>query len=535
MGAKLLNGVVEYLPSYGDHESKGICNLSRIEFTRSTPESLGISSSAIASLLDELEKSPECEPHALMVMRHGQVCAEGWWSPFEAEIPHSLWSLSKTYTGTAIGLAYTDGLLDLDDRLIDYFPEFVNVGEAANADITIRHALTMTTGKPLTRSATAGWRKDYFEIPFNAQPGTKYEYSCDDNQILVAIIEKVTGQSLHDYLSKRLFEKIGIVSDEMKWIALPDGSEVGCGGLLATAENSLRLMKLYLDGGTWAGERLLAADFVAQASVKQVENSDHGYGFQIHIGSVYGSFYGAGSLGQLALVVPDLDMVIVLYQTGIYRSAGQPQMNEPGRSAEYYLAGVRAVFRTLLPEVNTTRIPENRSASAQLTQRLTDLTLGSPRSVPLPLPAKELSRIRYRITEGTVTIRDNLWNHVANREPFDPVAGCQWFSFEFDDDDTCMFRFCEHGEEIALEVGLDGNRRLNSYSLQKSNVDKVLLDGAWLDDETFALNARWVETCYSISLIFKLTPDSSSISLSHVDGDYGSHPLRGAPATAVAF
>ena len=94
----------------------------RREFERVTPESVGIPSAAVQRLLDRLDES-NTEMHGLMVMRHGKVCAEGWWTPYAPGLRHGLQSLSKTYAATAVGLLYTEGLIRLDERVIDIFPE----------------------------------------------------------------------------------------------------------------------------------------------------------------------------------------------------------------------------------------------------------------------------------------------------------------------------------------------------------------------------------------------------------------------------
>ena len=503
------------------------------EFERVTPESVGIPSEAIERLLDSLEAARYCEPHGLMIMRHGKVCAEGWWAPYAAGLHHQLYSLTKTYTGTAVGIAYTQGLLGLDDRIIDYFPEYGSVGDERNKKITIRHALTMTSGKPEYRSDTNDWRRHFFEIPFNADPGTKYEYSCEDTHILMAIVQKVSGQGLQEYLRSRLFNKIGIDADRLKWLCLPDGSEVGAGGLYATAEDSLRLIKLYLDGGIWGGKRILSGDYVEQATTKQIEKpTGHGYGFQIHMGSRKDSYYGSGALGQVAIAASDLDMVIVLYQTGKYISSGKPESRIIFKTTESYFEGVGNIFKILLPSVREDILPENSDISSRLKHRLQRLSLGNPEYHRIPGTAGKISGRRYKIIRGAFTIRSNIYNHTTKNEPFYKVTGLDWFSLESGKDGSCIFRFLEHGKEVSLQVGLDGVRRLNSYNLEETFIDKVLLDGAWVKSDTFHLNARWIESCYSITAAFKFNEDSVTISPVRLWGDYEAHPLREGNAVA---
>ena len=496
------------------------------EFERSTPESVGIPSEAIENLLDELETTEHCEPHGLMIIRHGKICAEGWWAPYAAGLPHQLYSLTKTYTGTAVGIAYTEKLLVLDDKVIKYFPEYASLGSGKNKEVTIRQALSMASGKPEYRCDTGEWKKHFFEIPFTAKPGSKFEYSCEDTHILMAIVQRVSGQGLHEYLKLRLFDRIGIDADRLKWIYMPDGSEVGAGGLFATTEDSLRLMKLYLQDGVWDGERILASDYVAQATSKQIENRGHGYGFQIHMGSRKRSYYGSGALGQFAIAVPDLDMIIVFYHTGAYVNPAGTEFKNSFRSAEYQYKVLGNIFKVFIPSVNNNKLPENSETNSRLVQRMRRLSLGNPEYHPIPEMAQKISGNRYRIKKGTFTIRSAIWNHTTNNEPFYKVTGLEWFSLEFGKTGICIFSFLEHGKKVTLQVGLDGTRRLDSYCLEKTSIDMVVLDGAWVHGDTFHLNARWIETCYSITVEFKFISEKVELSAVRLRGDYKAHPLR---------
>jgi CubicO group peptidase (beta-lactamase class C family) len=512
----------------------------RIEFERVTPESVGIPSAAIENLLDKLESADYCEPHGLMIMRHGKICAEGWWAPYAQGVPHTLFSLTKTYTATAVGIAYTEGLLDLDDRIIDYFPEYRSVGDERNKKITIRHALAMASGKPEYRCYNKEWRRHFFEIPFTAEPGAKFEYSCEDTRILMGVVQKATGEDLSEYLRSRLFEKIGINTDNIKWLTLPDGSVMAEGGLFATTEDSLRLIKLYLDGGVWEGERILARDYIDQATTKQIDNWGHGYGFQIHMGSLKSSYHGSGLLGQAAIAVPDLDMAVAFYQSGIHIS---PEDLSPDstrfkiKSAQYYFEAVGDIFNILFPAAKEDRLPEDVRASGSLARRMSALSLPNPVSRPLPEMASKVSGKRYEIKKGTFMIRRQsrklmLVRNYEKPRPLPEDTGMDWFSFEFDRPDTCKLRFQEGGREFALDIGLDGLRRLNSYNLEETLNYKVVLDGVWTGEDTFSLSARWIETGYSITVSFKFTDKGSEISLESVRGDHKWHPLRKGNALA---
>ena len=301
----------------------------RKEFERVTPESVGIRSKAIMDYIDALERS-NTEMHGLMIMRHGKICAEGWWQPFAPGLRHGLQSHTKTYAATAVGIAYTEGILRLDERLIDIFPEESPAQPSENLKkLTVCDVLCMGCGMDTMPCPTEHWIRDFLHTPVVHEPGTTYMYNSVGSSILGAIVRKKTGEGLHEYLTKRLFRKIGIDPENIRWYYMPDGMETGGGGMLATTEDNLRLMKLYADGGVWEGERILAEDYVrlattnqndsATESINNPEASDNflGYGFQIWMCKPKGVYRADGAMGQFTIVCPDQDMLIAINETAI--------------------------------------------------------------------------------------------------------------------------------------------------------------------------------------------------------------------------
>ena len=250
----------------------------REEFERVTPESVGIHSEDIEWLVDQLE-GDFTEPHGLMIMKHGKICAEGWWAPYAPGIRHGEQSHSKTYAATAVGIAYTEGILKLDERLIDIFSEEAPENPSENLQkLTIHDVLCMGCGMDEMPRPSVNWIRDFLHTPVTNVPGTTYMYNSVGSTILGAIVRKKTGLGLHEYLKPRLYDKIGIYADNHRWMTMPDGMEVGGGGLFATTEDNLRLMKLYADGGIWNGERILAEDYVKRATTLQNESATEAKG-----------------------------------------------------------------------------------------------------------------------------------------------------------------------------------------------------------------------------------------------------------------
>ena len=179
---------------------------------RSTPEAEGVSSQAILTFLDAAAANTDTEFHSFMFIRHGKVIAEGWWNPFAPELKHTLYSTSKSFTSTAIGLAIGENKLSLDDKLISFFPEYLPDTVSENlSNVKIRDMLSMSVGQRRESSSSeAGWVKAFLETPVEYEPGSIYRYSSLASYMLSAIVQKVTGEKVIDYLTPRLFAPLGI-------------------------------------------------------------------------------------------------------------------------------------------------------------------------------------------------------------------------------------------------------------------------------------------------------------------------------------
>ena len=289
----------------------------------STPASQGVDSRRIAAFLDALEASPDPEPHSLMILRHGQVVAQGWWAPYTPDRRQLLYSLSKSFTGTAAAFAYAEGLLRLDDPAVAHFPEFeAEITDPGSRSILVRHLLSMASGhsvdqwgKAVTQDLAEPVRGFLLNGP-DGEPGRVFAYNQPCTYTVGAIVQRATGQRLVDYLRPRLFDPLGI--DEVAWQQHPGGRDIAFTGLHARTDAIARLGQLYLQRGVWEGVRLLPEEWVEQATRPQVDNSgldwgpdwSQGDGFQFWM-SRHG-FRGDGACGQYCLVLPEQDAVIAI-------------------------------------------------------------------------------------------------------------------------------------------------------------------------------------------------------------------------------
>ncbi|WP_197093855.1 serine hydrolase domain-containing protein [Nonomuraea sp. SBT364] len=299
---------------------------------RSAPAASGMSSRSIAALLDRLEaRSVEC--HSLMVVRHGHVVAEGWWAPYSAERPHLLYSLTKSFTSVAVGLAIADGLLSPDDRVVDVLPDHVpaDISERGRR-ITVHHLLSMTAGYR-TDSLTDAWQlepgdlvKGFLRLPFSEPAGTRHTYDNSTTFLLARMVERVTGRGLPELLDERLFQPMGV--DHAEWDRVASGAAFGFHGLHLTTEAVAAFGELLLRGGLWGDRRLVPREWVELATRRHIgilpsEDGSgdidylHGYGYQFWM-SRHG-YHGDGSFGQQCVVVPSHDLVVAV--TGAHRQS----------------------------------------------------------------------------------------------------------------------------------------------------------------------------------------------------------------------
>jgi CubicO group peptidase (beta-lactamase class C family) len=347
--------------------------------TRSTPERQGISSTAILAFIEEADRDIDAM-HSFMLVRHGHVVAEGWWGPYDPQTPHVLYSLSKSFTSTAVGLLIAEGKISLDDEVLNFFPGDAPAEPSVNLkSMRVRDLLRMAAGHqteaPFWRAdvgsnaAQDTWTKRFLAHPVPFKPGTHFLYNSPATYMLSAIVQKVTGMTLIDYLRPRLFEPMGF--ENPTWVTSPQGITAGAYGLFARTEDIARFGQLYLQKGRWNGRQLVPAAWVEEATSRQTSNGsspksdwDQGYGYQFWR-SRHNSFRGDGAFGQYCLVIPELDAVIAI-------TSGVRDMQRV----------MNLVWDKLLPTMKASALPEDDAAQKKLKSRLAGLMMRVPSGQP---------------------------------------------------------------------------------------------------------------------------------------------------------
>lgn len=344
------------------------------ELPRSTPEQEGVSAQGIVDFLDAAGASKN-EFHSVMVLRHGKVIAEGWWNPYRADLKHSLYSVSKSFTSTAVGFAVREGKLNVNDKVISFFPEDLPASVSPYlAALTVKDLLTMQEGQDpdptdIVSARDSNWVKGFLALPIVNKPGTAFLYNSLGVYVLSAIVQKVTGERVVDYLTPRLFRPLGIRG--MDWEVSPQGINTGGWGLRLKTEDMAKFGQLYLQKGNWKGKQLLPEEWVKEATASYNDqgpawaartprdSSDwkQGYGY-LFWHCRHNAFRADGAFGQYIIVMPEEDAVVAI-------TCETPDMQDE----------INLVWNYILPAMHSGALPEDPGADEGLKKKLASLAL----------------------------------------------------------------------------------------------------------------------------------------------------------------
>lgn len=472
---------------------------------RSPPDLQGVDPRGLLAFLDAAAER-KIELHSLMVVRNGFVVAEGWWKPYGRDLVHTLYSLSKSFTSTAVGLAAAEGRLTVNDRVVDFFPDDRPATVAGNlAALRIRDLLTMASGHEKEPTwdmvRTDNWVKHFLGAPITHEPGSVFMYNSGATYLCSAIVQKVTGQRIVDYLRPRLFEPLGI--DRFTWETCPQGINTGGWGLSVQTESLAKFALLYLNQGRWAGRQLLPAAWVAEATSKQIqqpfpakpgrpnEQNDwvQGYGYQFWR-CTNGGFRGDGAFGQFAIVLPEKSAVVIMTAES-NNLQGQLDL----------------VWKHLLPAMQDRA---DGSAQAELDRRL----------AALELPMRPAGTARAPFDARTFALETNELG--LRSVTIDAKRGDLLFR-----DDRGEHRLSEAGGTTALPG--TPPRLVGGYNSTRGQPFRYAAGGAWKDDRTFELLVRYIETPHHDTITCRFDGDGVEMSFMNSIAAMGTNPKDSRP------
>jgi hypothetical protein len=418
-----------------------------------------------------------------MLHRAGRVVAEGWWWPYRADRPRIMHSVTKSVMASAIGMALEEGRFKLQDKVVSFFPEYLPaVVDDKLAAMTIEDLLTMRAGHAaetsgaIWRGIQTSWTAEFFKIPVVYKPGTTYMYTSAASYMLSAILTRVTGETLHDYLKPRFFRPLGITGE--KWDIGPDNVNPGGNGLTMKTADLLKLGVVHAQRGLWQGRRILSEAWIDQATRPHGEDN-YGYQWATTAG---GPYLAIGVFMQFVMVFPQQQAtlaVIAAEQEGSTTFLPIVQRHFP------------RAFATMLPAdeaaLADSRLQARLAAAAR---KPSIVSHGSAK------PA-QISGRTYRVEPNTV--------------------GVTAVRFDFDAQ-RCVFHLTAAGVEYRIACGLHdwletqtdvpGRELHHGYSLKSA---QVVAGARWLDEDTLEMTWIFAETAFRDTVACRFDRDRVTI------------------------
>lgn len=265
------------------------------------------------NFVSRLEREDVCM-HGFILSVGGVVKAKAYYAPFEEGQVHRMYSVSKSMTALAIGILIDEGKLNLDDRIVDYFADYL----PENPDdrlmrMTICDMLRMATCHRSTayrEGVDENWTKPFFTAMPTHEPGTVFHYDTGCSQVLAALVARLSGQEVIDFLNERVFGPVG-ANDEKYWLRDPSGTCQGGTGLGMSLRDLHKVARLIMEGGhglipQWFCEEMGKNHTINSLNTTREEG--YGYGWQVWMTRAGWAMYGLG--GQLAVVCPAKDALL---------------------------------------------------------------------------------------------------------------------------------------------------------------------------------------------------------------------------------
>jgi CubicO group peptidase (beta-lactamase class C family) len=473
---------------------------SQTALPRSTPEAEGVSSKGIIEFLDAVNKTKN-EMHSIMIVRHGKVITEGWWNPYRPDLKHTLYSLSKSFTSTAVAFAVAEGKLKVSDKVVSFFPDKLpDTVSTFLSDLTIKDLITMSAGhspEPSYVGGTDDWVKSFLKAPIVNKPGSVFLYNSPATYMLSAIVQKVTGQKIIDFLTPRLFKPLGITGAD--WENDPDGINVGGWGLRVKTEDIAKFGQLYLQKGKWNGKQILPASWIEEATTFKIDNAPgmaqerkdssdwrQGYAYQFWR-SRNNSYRGDGAFGQYCLVLPEEDAVIAI-------TSETPNMQEE----------LNLVWKYLLPALRADRSALNKNDAAALKQRLAMLKIPLPVKTDSVFATPKISGKRYRLNTNEKNISEISFVEKAGLIRTTIKTDKETYSFDFGAGKWVEGKTTMLGPSLVAVVknhfaGLPPSQIAGSY--------------IWKGASTLELQLRYIDSPHTLYMTFHFDGNKISVDL----------------------
>ena len=459
------------------------------------PEQVGISSKEVQNLISDFKESG-IEVHSLMLIRNDKVGFESWAEPYSPDTPHMMYSVSKSFTSTAVGFAVSEGLLTTETRVVDIFPEYRNEKDKNLEKLNVHHLLSMQSGKSVSVFSDKSknrWLEDFINAPWEFEPGKGWDYISENQYVLCAMLTRVTGVSVIEYLTPRLFEPLGI--DVPFWEHDINGIEAGGWGMFLKTEDLAKFIYCYQQGGKFNGRQVIPAEWVRLAQIPWGDNSTNnedpdsqcGYGYCFWKCGEVNGIRADGMFSQFGIIAKDYNAIFII-------TAGE--INE-----QKTRDCIWRHFPKCLIEPDSEKAPETIPALQPLSDNL---------------PALTHSYIEKAINGKLIRFRKNIALETAGFPvsvlPFPVVYMAGYRAGNITDvkftfnGDTCTFKWSEGDETNEIVCGMDGVARKTPITLARMNFT-ACATAAWISDRELELHIRPVEAICLRILKFEFDGD----------------------------
>lgn len=433
-----------------------------------SPESMGVSSAAITKFVEAANASG-LGWHSFMLIRHGHYVAGGWWKPFEPQFKHTLYSLSKSFTSTAIGLLVKEGRLDIHRKLLSFFPAEGPANSDENLQkMEIRHLLTMNTGHESDTMARIrtdnNWTRNFLALPVKFAPGSHFMYNTGATYMLGAVVHKITGETLEKYLSTRLFNPLEITGYD--WETSPEGLNTAGYGLRVKSEDIAKFGQMYLQNGKWKGRQILTPEWVKEATSYQTSSQEgngdwaQGYGYQFWRCKP-GFYRGDGAYGQYCIVMPEQDAVLAV-------TSESWDMQK----------SMTICWENILPGLKDKKLPEDAVAWNALKKTLKELKLPVTKRSIVSAESTKINGKKYLLGENEFGVKEA--------------------QFVFSKD-KCLWKVGSKTMEFGWEnwlLNADKGKYVFAVPGRIHMPSQMAGTATWLNDNTLQLDARFVEAMH---------------------------------------
>ncbi|KAF0140296.1 MAG: hypothetical protein FD122_2612 [Stygiobacter sp.] len=469
---------------------------------RSIPENEGVSSKAILDFVEAADKSKH-EFHSFMLLRHGKVIAEGWWNPYKPELKHTMYSVSKSFTSTAIGFAVSEKLLTVNDKVISFFPDDLPDSISPYLkELSVKNLLSMSAGQDpdptsLIRNWNTNWIKSFLAVPIIDKPGSKFLYNSVATFMLSAIIQKITGQKLIDYLKPRLFDPLEI--EGMDWEINPMDINTGGWGLRVKTEDLAKFGQFYLQKGNWNGKQLLPKEWIEEATTSKILQSPEvaqekrdlsdwlqGYGYKFWQ-CRFGAFRGDGAFGQYIIMLPDQDAVVAITAESFDL---QDELN--------------LVWKYLLPAFQKEKLPVDEAEQNKLKKKLLTLALPVPTAKTYQHAIEPAQGKTFQFEKNTSQWESIAFQFSENECSTTIKADSNTYKLKFG------FGSWVLGETERRGPNLIGDAKASFMGLPPSKIVGCYI---WKDETTLELTLRYIESPHSEKITCKFVNKNADLEI----------------------